>query len=157
MHRVLAISSGGGHWIQLWRMRPAWDDCEVCYVTTDPSQLEIIQNDARNRKLSEPVFYSIVEANRWQKLRLLYLLVQVAWILFKFRPTNVVTTGAAAGYFAIRLGKLLGARTVWIDSLANVDRLSLSGERVGRYADVWLTQWPNLERPDGPTYKGSVL
>jgi hypothetical protein len=68
----------------------------------------------------------------------------------------VVSTGAAPGYIAIRLGKLLGARTVWIDSVANVEELSLSGRMVSGRADLCLTQWPHLA--SGPVaYMGTVL
>ena len=31
--KLLAISSGGGHWVQLLRLRPAFDGCEVVYAT----------------------------------------------------------------------------------------------------------------------------
>jgi hypothetical protein len=33
----------------------------------------------------------------------------------------------------------------------------MAGVRVGRHADLWLTQWPHLSRPDGPHYGGAVL
>jgi exopolysaccharide biosynthesis glucuronosyltransferase PssD len=77
--------------------------------------------------------------------------------VFWERPDVVISTGAAPGYIAIRLGKLLGAKTVWLDSIANVEHLSMSGALVGRYADLWLTQWPHLEKEDGPRFKGAVL
>jgi hypothetical protein len=31
--RVLAISSGGGHWVELMRLRPAFQDAIVSYAT----------------------------------------------------------------------------------------------------------------------------
>ncbi len=31
--RVLAVASGGGHWVQLLRLRPAWEGCDVAYAT----------------------------------------------------------------------------------------------------------------------------
>jgi hypothetical protein len=68
-----------------------------------------------------------------------------------------VSTGAAPGYFALRFGKLLGSRTIWIDSLANVERLSKAGLLAGKYADLWLTQWPELAQPGGPEYAGQVI
>ena len=42
-------------------------------------------------------------------------------LLLRHRPDVIVTTGAAPGYFALRFGKLLGARTIWIDSMANAE------------------------------------
>ncbi|MBT8423046.1 MAG: UDP-N-acetylglucosamine--LPS N-acetylglucosamine transferase, partial [Gammaproteobacteria bacterium] len=68
-----------------------------------------------------------------------------------------VSTGAAPGYFAIRFGKLLGAKTIWIDSLANVEQLSRAGRMAERYSDLWLTQWPDLAGGDGPDYAGQVI
>jgi hypothetical protein len=41
--------------------------------------------------------------------------------------------------------------------MANAEALSLSGEMAGRHADLWLTQWQHLARPEGPEYRGSVL
>ena len=69
----------------------------------------------------------------------------------------IITTGAAPGYFALRFGKLFGTRTIWIDSMANAEELSKSGQEVGKHADLWLTQWEHLARPGGPHYMGAVL
>jgi hypothetical protein len=79
------------------------------------------------------------------------------FVMLRVRPDAVITTGAAPGYFAIRLGRLFGARTVWIDSIANAEEMSLSGQKVRHHADLWLTQWEHLATPDGPQYLGSVL
>lgn len=156
--RVLAIASGGGHWVQLLRLRPAFDECDVTYVTVNPAY----QSDVNGAR-----FVVINDATRWNKFGLLKMAMKIAWIIGRVRPDVVITTGAAPGYFAIRIGKLIGARAMWLDSVANVEQLSLSGERVGAHADLWLTQWPHLARenktdgrdarPTGPLYRGSVL
>jgi hypothetical protein len=73
------------------------------------------------------------------------------------KPDVVISTGAAPGYFAIRIGRLLRMRTIWIDSIANADELSMSGAKAGAFADLWLTQWPHLASQNGPKYLGNVL
>ena len=73
------------------------------------------------------------------------------------RPDVVISTGAAPGYFALRLGKLFGARTIWVDSIANAEEMSLSGRLAQRYADLWLTQWPEVAKRDGARYEGRLL
>jgi Oligosaccharide biosynthesis protein Alg14 like len=83
--------------------------------------------------------------------------LRLAWILLKERPDVLISTGAAPGYVALRIAHTLRAQTIWLDSIANVAELSLSGAKVGRYADLWLTQWPHLAGPQGPHYTGSVL
>lgn len=155
--RIVAVASAGGHWVQLMRLRAAWEGCDVTYVTTDPGLEAVLRQEAAAQGLPAPTFYIIVEGNRWQKVRLLRQLLQLLKLMLWIRPDAVISTGAAPGYFALRCGKLVRARTVWIDSVANADELSLSGRKVHKYADRWLTQWPHLAGPDGPEFLGSVL
>ena len=111
----------------------------------------------RTLDLPMPDFYVVPEANRWDKIRLVRSLLKIVWVVLRVRPDVVVTTGAAPGYFAVRVASLIGSRTVWIDSIANAEELSLSGKKAGRFVDLWLTQWPDVSGPKGPQYKGSVL
>ena len=154
---LIAVASAGGHWVQLMRLRPAWKGLRVTYVTTDPDFRQTICQYARDNNEPTPSLYTVVEANRWQKFRLLRQLLGLTYILLRERPDVVLSTGAAPGYFALRIGRLLGARTVWVDSMANAEELSMSGRRIGRHADLWLTQWEHLAQPEGPHYLGSVL
>ncbi|MEO0621175.1 MAG: UDP-N-acetylglucosamine--LPS N-acetylglucosamine transferase [Pseudomonadota bacterium] len=155
--RVMVVASAGGHWVQLFRMRPAWAGCAVTYVTTDPGYGAEVVADAAARGEPEPAYRTVTDANRWQKLRLARQALEIGWLVLRRRPQAIVTTGAAPGYFALRFGRLIGARTIWVDSIANAEELSLSGARAGRHSDLWLTQWPHLVRPDGPDHKGAVL
>ncbi len=146
--KILAVASGGGHWLQILRLRPAFDGCRVAFVTV---------SKAYRADVGDSPFYVVNDATRWDKVGLVKMALRIAWIMLRERPHTVISTGAAPGYFAMRIGKLLRARTVWIDSIANADRMSMSGELVRKYADLWLTQWPHLAGRDGPKYAGSVL
>lgn len=154
---VLAISSPGGHWLQLRRMRKAWEDCSVVYASSLDGYAAEVARDAADGHTPAASYYSITDANRWQRIRLGKQLLDVGVILLRHRPDIVVTTGAAVGYFALRLGKLIGARTIWIDSIANANKLSLAGELARPYADLWLTQWEHLASDGGPRFAGAVL
>jgi UDP-N-acetylglucosamine:LPS N-acetylglucosamine transferase len=127
---------------------PGLESSEIVFVTV----LESYRSEVPDHK-----FYLVNDATRWNKLRLIALAVRVAWIVGKERPDVVVSTGAAPGYFALLFGRLFGARTIWIDSITNIERLSMSGSLAGRFADLWLTQWPHLAKAGGPQYGGSVL
>jgi hypothetical protein len=146
--KVLAVASGGGHWTQLMRIMPALHSSNVTFVTVSESY---------RGQVPDKGFYCVNDANRWNKLRLVVLAVRMAVIVARERPEVVISTGAAPGFFALCFGRMFGARTVWIDSVTNIDHLSMSGSLVGRHADLWLTQWPHLARPDGPQYAGAVL
>lgn len=146
--RALAVASGGGHWMQLMCLVPVLDGYDVVFVTVADSYRRVVPD---NR------FYVVRDANRWNKFLLVALAAKIAWIICKERPDLVISTGAAPGYFAVLCGHLLGARTIWVDSLANIERLSLSGRLAGKCTDLWLTQWPHLARTEGPQYAGAVL
>mgnify|MGYP005817213307 CR=1 FL=1 len=147
--KLMAVSSGGGHWVQLCRLIPAFADCDVVYVSTDR---------APPAALRGAPYHSIPDAGQRQRLALIPLAVRLTRILLRERPDVVVSTGAAPGLVALALAKLLlRSRTVWIDSIANVAELSTSGRLARPVADAWLTQWEHLSRPEGPAHWGAVM
>lgn len=146
--KVLAISSGGGHWVQLLRLRPSFEGADVVYATV----MEGYRADVPGCQ-----FRVIGDGNRTEKLKLVWSLWTIFFLLLIEWPDVVISTGAAPGYLALRLGKLLRMRTVWVDSIANAEELSMSGQKAGGCADLWLTQWPNLATEGGPSHFGNVL
>ncbi len=145
--RVLAVASSGGHWVQLRRLRPALEGCDVAWLTTHAGHRAEVGADR---------FHTTRDANRWNKVALLLSALKVLWVVLRERPDVVLTTGAAPGYFALRLGKLMGARTMWIDSIANVEELSMSGAMARRHAHTCLTQWEHLAQ-GGLRHEGAVI
>lgn len=145
---VLAIASGGGHWQQLMRLRPAFEDQRTVYVTTNADYAA----DVAGCEL-----FVVTDANRHEPLNLLRSGFQILFRVLRTRPKVVISTGAAPGLFGILFGRLLGAKTIWIDSIANAETVSLSGRIALKFASVVLTQWPHLSSPEGPEYQGSIL
>ena len=146
--KILLVASSGGHWVQLNRLLSAFEGCEKIFITTDPKYRSTVGD---NRFLLVP------DASRWNKLQVIWLAFITLKHILMLRPDVVVSTGAAPGFFAIFFGKKLGAKTIWLDSIANVEELSMSGKMAGKYADLWLTQWEHLSAENGPQFVGSVL
>lgn len=90
----------------------------------------------------------------WESLR---CLVEAARLVLRFRPDVVISTGAAPGFFCIVIGRLLGARTLWIDSVANAEQMSMCGKLSRYFSTRCITQWEHLAQGDRPAYVGSVL
>jgi UDP-N-acetylglucosamine:LPS N-acetylglucosamine transferase len=146
--KVLAASSGGGHWEQLMAMRGAFEGCDIVFATTIPGLLA--KYDIRGGLV-------LPDCSRDSITMSIRCFFSAFSIVIKQRPDVVISTGAAPGLFCLLAGKLTGKRTIWIDSVANVEKLSLSGKLAGHIATLWLTQWQHLSRPDGPHYAGAVL
>lgn len=145
--KILAVSSSGGHWIQLNRLRPFLSQYNTIYVSTDKSLKVTVTED----------YYSVRDASMWDKFGLVIQSLQIFFIILRVRPDIIISTGAAPGFFAILIGKVFRKKTIWIDSIANADEMSLAGMKIKKFADVWLTQWPELATDEGPSYKGQVL
>jgi hypothetical protein len=146
--KILAIASGGGHWVQLLRLRPAFEGCDVVFATV---------REGYRGDVGGAEFRVIPDSNRWNKLALLRCALGVMWLVLRERPDVVISTGAAPGFFGVRFGKWFGARVVWVDSVANAEELSMSGQKAGDFVDLWVTQWQHLAAADGPKFFGSVI
>lgn len=145
--RVLAVASAGGHWVQLLRLMPAFDGHTVSFLSTKENFGEMV---APHR------FYFVHNATRWNKLGILRTFFVVAGIVRKAKPDVIITTGAAPGLLAIIAGRLCGVRTLWIDSIANAEDLSLSGKIASLFAHKALTQWEDLGGSKF-SYEGNIL
>lgn len=147
--RILLVASAGGHWVQLARLSPAFEMHETLYVTTFKGTRAPIGDNPTLR---------VRDASQADPFGLILLSFQMLFLMLKFRPSVVVTTGAAPGLIALRLGLLFKAKTIWIDSIANSEEISLSCRLAARHADLWLTQWPHLvDQHPGLRYYGAVL
>jgi UDP-N-acetylglucosamine:LPS N-acetylglucosamine transferase len=146
--KVVVIASGGGHWIQLKRLQTAYIDEDVTWIAADP---------ALSSEVPEGRFFAVQDASRESPFLLIKSALQLMRIMRRVRPDVVITTGAAPGLFGLVFGKLSGARTLWIDSVANAEKLSMSARLARPFADVVLTQWKHLAGKKYPRFEGSVL
>ena len=146
--KILAVASGGGHWIQLMRLRPAFEGCEVVYISTP---------EGYSKQVSGSVFYSVTDANRWNKIRLIKMAFEVIRLVGREKPDLIISTGAAPGLLAIVWGKLTGSKTIWLDSIANVERISMSGRLARPFTNIHLTQWQELADGNSTIFKGNVI
>jgi hypothetical protein len=147
--RVLLVASGGGHWIELTRLGRAFRNCDCHFVSTVPNLTAPVGD--------RPV-QTITDSSRDTKTNMVHSVFQIWKIIRDTRPDLVVSTGAAPGAVAIVLARMRGIQTIWIDSIANSEELSLSGKAVRYFADLRLTQWPHLaQTKSGVRYFGRIL
>ncbi|WP_343525286.1 hypothetical protein [Sphingomonas sp.] len=146
--RLLACASGGGHWIELLRLHPVFAEWDTAYVSTFESHSEAVPG----RRL-----YTLPDATRFD----LAAFPVVAWkalgIVLRERPCAVVTTGSAPMLFILLFARLLGARTLWIDSIAQPNELATSARIARRFAHKVVAQWPEAAAKDGVEHWGAVL
>ena len=121
---------------QLIKLADAWKGHDAFVVTTTNVVMEKLQGFG-------PV-HVVGECNYQHLLKVITVCFRCLRVLLKERPNVALSTGAAAGCMVCFISKMLGAKVVWLDSITNVKRLSLSGRMVRCIADLFLVQWPEL-------------
>ncbi|WP_206518646.1 glycosyltransferase family protein [Stakelama tenebrarum] len=129
-------------------LRPALDRYSPIYVTTNAKL------GTRDGLVGVRV---LPDCNRDQPSKSLRSLWHSFRLVWKSRPNLLVTTGALPGLFCLIGARLLGAKTIWIDSVANSDGPSLSGRFAKPFSTLWLAQWPHLADGRDVLYGGSLL
>jgi hypothetical protein len=148
MHKVLAVSSAGMHWWQLMLLRPAFAGTCVAYVSTSPDAGEAVGLESYRQLYDPKRHYGLGSVRTsWQALK----------IFRAVNPDTVVTTGALLGLIMVVFGRLWGCRTIWVDSIVNMEKLSMCGNVSRRLVHKCFVQWPELATLRGATYAGSVL
>lgn len=146
--RLLVAASGGGHWIELLRLRPAFEGWDVAYVSMFENYVSAVPG-AR--------YYTVPDASRFDKLAFPKVFLKALKIMLRERPDAIVTTGSAPMLSFLAIGRAMGAKTLWIDSIAQAEELSSSGKLAKKIAHRTVSQWPDVARKEGVDCWGAVL
>ena len=146
--KVMAVASIGGHWIQLLRIaRPMEEHYDMIYVSTNPKCATMVEG----QKFYQTTDFSRTDA--WKMIPSFFKAIKLIW---REKPDAIITTGAAPGLVFLLVGKLLGIKTIWIDSIANAKHLSASGRIASKFASRTYAQWQDLATGK-IQYAGNVL
>ena len=107
--KVCLVGSSGGHLAHLYLLKPFWKDKERFWVTFD-------KEDARSILGNETFYPCHYPTNRNLK-NLIKNTILAFNILRKERPDVIISSGAAVAVPFFYLGKLFGAKTVYIEVL----------------------------------------
>jgi beta-1,4-N-acetylglucosaminyltransferase len=134
--KLALITSTGGHLLQMMNLRDAWESQEHFFVTFP---LE----DAKTLLDGETVYWAHHQTNR--SIKNLLKNAWLAWkVLRKERPDVVISTGAALAVPFLWLGRLMGMRTVYLESISRVHTISMTGKMILPTVDKFYGQWEEL-------------
>lgn len=147
---VLLVCSPGGHALQLHMLRKAWSGYRTLWVTLDAEDTRSLLRGERISFAHGPTMRNL--PNFFRNLLLALRLLR------RVRPRVVVTTGAGLAVPFAWIGRLFGARVVYVESLTRIDAPSLSCRLIAPVADRVYAQWPELRHAlPGSRFVGSVL
>ena len=122
MMKICLVGSSGGHLTHLYMLKPFWKDKDRFWVTFD-------KEDARSVLKDERMYPCYFPTNR--NLKMLIKNTGLAWkILRKEKPDFIISSGAAVAVPFFYLGKLFGAKTIYIEVFDRIDHATLTGRMV---------------------------
>ncbi|MGH2383494.1 MAG: PssD/Cps14F family polysaccharide biosynthesis glycosyltransferase [Candidatus Limnocylindria bacterium] len=136
--RVALVCSSGGHLMQLTVLRDWWKEKDRFWVTFDTA-------DATSALDGERTYWCHHPTNR-NLVNLVRNTILASRILARERPTHIVSTGAAIAVPFFYLGRLLGAKLIYLEVFDRVDGPTLTGQLVRPITHDFLIQWDEQAR-----------
>lgn len=149
--KICLVCSHGGHLVQMMRIGDAFKGHDDFLVTYDSEATKNIENAY------------LIKFEGWDlkgKILLVKYIIKAFRILIKERPDVIISTGG--GEIAVPfcyVGKVLGAKVIFIETLSRITTPSRGGQLVYPIADLFLVQWESLLKEYGAKakYWGKVI
>ena len=131
--KVCLVGSSGGHLTHLYMLKPFWKAKDRFWVTFD-------KEDAKSKLKNEKVYYCYFPTNRNFKnlIKNTFLAIK---ILRKEKPDLIISCGAAVAVPFFYIGKMMGAKVVYIEVFDRYKKATLTGKLVYPIADKFIVQW----------------
>lgn len=83
---------------------------------------------------------------------------QSLWLLGRIRPRAILSSGPAIGIPVAVAAKVVGADVIFVETIARVTGLSMTGRLMRRLADLYFVQWPGAQAAaPGSRYEGRLV
>ncbi len=136
--KVMLVGSAGGHLLQLHRLKPWWERHDRTWVTFQMPDSMSLLADEDVVWAYHPTTRNI--PNLLRNLRLAWKLVR------KHRPSVVVSSGAGVAFPFFLIGRLYGARTIYLEVYDRIDLPTMTGRLCYPLSNLFLLQWEQQKR-----------
>ena len=136
--KVCLVGSSGGHLTHLHMLKDFWKDKDRFWVTFD-------KEDARSILENGKVIPCYYPTNRNIKnlIKNTFLAIRV---LLKEKPDLIISSGAAVAVPFFYIGKILGAKLIYIEVFDRIDKPTVTGKLVYPIADKFIVQWEEQKK-----------
>ena len=134
--KICVACSPGGHMVQVRQLAGVYEKHDYFYFTFSGSVADELAKTA--------MVFSIPNIVRRNPLSWFVGAVLSLVVVIRQRPDVVITTGAGIVVFFCVFAKLFGAKLVFIESMAKVEKPTLTARMLYHFADLFFVQWPGL-------------
>lgn len=131
---ILVVSSPGGHFVAATRI----------LARLDVASVHIAIHDSIVEELEGAAVYKVTHSDRdW---RLLIQFFEAAKILIQVKPDYVLSTGASIAVPFFVFARLLGIKTIYIETASSVIKPTLTARLVYPLSCRFYVRYPYLEK-----------
>lgn len=135
--RICFVSSSGGHWEQLQKLKPLADKYEGFFVTEKtPFNAPLAKYFMRQTDLKDKLMIPKMIANTAIALKI--------WV--KERPDFVITTGTMVAYPFYLLSVLFKKKFIFIETFGRANMPTVAGKKMEKHSDLFIVQWKSQKK-----------
>lgn len=135
--KICFVSSSGGHWEQLKKLKPLSEKYQGYFVT---------EKTKFNEELPD---YLLIQTDLKDKLMIVKMLWNTIYSIFvwiKLRPDFVITTGTIVAYPFYIMAILFKKKFVFIETFGRADMPTVAGKKMENHSDLFLVQWETQKK-----------
>lgn len=128
---ICLVSSSGGHWEQLQKLKPLLEKYDGFLVT----EKTLFEADAK---------YFMIQTDlkdKWMLPKMMVNTCRALRIWIKERPDFVVTTGTMVAYPFYLFAILTHKKFVFIETFGRADMPTVAGKLMEKHSDLFIIQW----------------
>ena len=140
--KVLFISSTGGHLDELLQLKPLFENYNY-YLVTEKTKSNLSLKDKFPGKVSY-LIYGTKDKLLIYPFKFALNILKSFYLYLKIRPKYIVTTGTHTAVPICYIGKIFGAKIVFIETFANSKTKTMSGKMIYPIANLFIVQWKEM-------------
>ena len=137
--KICYIASSGGHLEQVIRLNQMLGEYHEGFIVTEKTNFSSGINHSYNLyqvNRRELLFFPKMIANTIRSVRILVI----------EKPDVIISTGALAVIPLCLVAKLSGKKLIFVESFAVINKPTLTGKLLYRFADRFYVQWEPLKK-----------
>lgn len=135
--KICFVSSSGGHWEQLQKLKPLADKYEGFFVT-EKTQFDaplasyfMMQTDLKDKLMPFKMLVNSVKALK-------------IWI--KEKPDLIITTGTMVAYPFYLLSTICKKKFIFIETFGRANMPTVAGKLMEKHSDLFIVQWETQKK-----------
>lgn len=142
--QILFISSTGGHLDELLQLKPMFENYKY-HLITEKTQSTLSLKDKYPNKVNYLIF-GTKDHKLTYPFKFIFNCILSLYYYIKIKPDYIITTGTHTAVPICYIGKFFNSKIIFIETFANIDTKTLSGTIIYPIANLFLVQWPNMQK-----------